>query len=253
MVHARVFHGTHALDLPTVPLALVVGLGLCGQTVDLAVHGRRVRTVLAHELDRHHHAVPLAALFELSRLHGDESSLRHTIGVHDHHVVVGRVLDVVAVVKVVLVVTGLAVGARQDVAGGGVDRNRRAAACSTRGPFDVLADVGAWDNHDAFLAVIQLACYGVEHHTGHGAIHLTDLGGGAGQQTQKRQGKVVLRHALKATAGVLFKVRCEGDLVLLSGCNFVLAHDTSFLVNGLRRLDGCLGADVNAEHFHRQF
>ena len=65
VVDIHVFDWADALDLPSKPLALVVRLALRRQAVYLRIHGGSVRTILAHHLCGHHHAVPLAGLLQL--------------------------------------------------------------------------------------------------------------------------------------------------------------------------------------------
>ena len=193
----------------------------------MAVHGGRERTVLAHQLGRHQHAVPLAALLELGGLHGDERCLRDACIVDDHHVVVGRVLDVVAVVQIVFVVARFAVRAAQNVRRGWVHRDGSAAAGAAWCPLNVLAHIGHGDHVDAVFAVVQLAGHSVHDHAGHRTIHHTHFWAGVGQQAQERKRKVFLAHAVKATVGIVFKVsaQCNCVLFVLLNCYLILAHD----------------------------
>ena len=165
-VNVLLINSANTFDFPTKPLALVVRLGLCGQAVHLTIHRRGKESVLTLQLHGLHHAVPLAALLELRRLHDHQSRRRRAVGFDDHNIVVCRVFDVITVIEIVLVLARLAVGLRQDVARRGVDMNRCARSTSARSPLNVLAYIRAWDNRDPLLAVIQLIGDGVKDHAG---------------------------------------------------------------------------------------
>lgn len=108
--------GPDAFDLPTKPTTLVVGFLHRRESIQLTVDRRREETVLALKLDCHHHAVPLPRLLQLRGLHGDQGRRWRAVLVHDHDVMVSRVLDIVTVVEIVLVVTRNAMRATEDVA-----------------------------------------------------------------------------------------------------------------------------------------
>ena len=99
LVNASVLHASDALNLPTVPLASVVGLAHDCQSILLTEHRRGVQTVRAFQLDRHHHAVPLAALLQLCGLHHDQCWVGHAILIDDHDVMVRRVVDIITVIQ----------------------------------------------------------------------------------------------------------------------------------------------------------
>ena len=138
---------------------------------------------------------------------------------------VGRILNVVSVVQVVLVVARLAVSVRKDVAGRRMNRDRSAAAGAAWCPLNVLTNVVGWNDSDALLAVMQLTGDGVVDHAGEGTFNFTDFRRCVGQQAQERKRKVFLTHTFKTTCCILLEITLQCQLSVGLDCYFIFGHD----------------------------
>ena len=182
------------------------------------------RAVLAHGRAALDHAVPLAATLKLRGLHGNKSGRRSAIVVKHKHKVLLRIFDVGAVPadNIFAVVVFAAFGSGAFLVRR-IDIHRSTCPCSARRPLNKPSLIGAGDDANARLALVDVACDGVVDVALSKFFVIVEQRVEARDNLKERQGQIILADIFVTGTRVLFehgwvKLHDRAGLFFLRNC-----------------------------------